>query len=611
MDWISYPNPDTGKGRVFAIVIKDLDDKLLRVAEYDKEKKSVEVVVRSFSNGFLNISKKADGEDVFIPLPIVEALKRIESNVPKCVKPLGVPMKRRESSSTTAPSPSMSNAVAAGPSTPTGPSPIPIPPSKPVTMAPSAYRKLNIFLTGYSPSECITTFSSLPLAKDCVPDGLVGCTFERGHAMCMAYKSADPDKRKVICNSSRLDTGKDHPVTKKPGVRLSGDAQFVYMPRLSSLELRELSVSSVNIKFKDSAICAACLKDEVLVPYHDMFMNIHRSSEMCGLCKRPHGHHVEDNIFLCKGCKNAVVGESAMYIGLEVLEKVFSSMDIQIKDKRSSGRCSSSSRSVFPDCEIRVMRAPGNVILLFVIEQDENQHKNEKQSDEHEKMMKQAAEAIADLYTTLEPEDRPKVKVILVRFSPSGNFKVDNTYFGKDLGRTYRIIVLRQWIIWAILNAERLGPLNMWYMYYNNTTGGKDKHAENKRATLMFKDWEGFAMIFEAPKPENPAHDWKYCLVPYEGDVRSCRGSKSDKPPKKKKKGKKGLEQVDEKFSGKKDEVVGKGKMFKKMVEARVDVDEVFNKPHGWTWAKQGPEMPRVLKDAVELIMHERERRMA
>lgn len=472
-------------------------------------------------------------------------------------------------------------------------------------MTSAATRKLNAFLSGSSPSEYLTTFSSSPHAKQCVDTKIVRCNYNKGHAMCMAYKAIDPDTHKLVCNSSRFDNIKE--------VRLSGPAEYIYMPRLSSIHLREMSVEDVNLELKASAICTACTKDEVLRPFYNRFVNIFRSPNLCGICKEPHNRHVEDNIAMCKICKEALAGETAMYIGLKALDMVFSPMGIDIIDMRGSGRCSSSSRTVFPDCEIRVMKGPGNTILLFIIEQDEDQHNKEKQRAEHEKMLNQAAEALADLFSTLRPEDYKRVKIILVRFSPTGNYKVNNDTFGENHGRAYRIIVLRQWIIWAILNAERLGPLNMWYMYYNNTKKDKAKDTrDNKRPTLMFNEWPGFAMMNEAPQADNPAHNWKYCLVPYEGDTRSCRGANGTaKKPKKKKKGKKAKAdaEVDDMFTGKPGDGNANGKMFKKMVDRRVNADDVFKEGHGWRWDVQGPKMPQILRDAVEVIMMNRDSR--
>lgn len=571
-DYISYTSPLTRK-RTLAVIVDDNNDGTYNIAEYNIDKKQlhIEKAIRA-DDDMLNLTRGTVSRRIPALQATIDALKLFNGDVPKCVHPIANIVNKVDSGTISASTTTVKDEkdVKAIPETPQhSRSKVKATPETPNQNDYEAKLREIKRLMPINGRIAHEFLDNLPSGNNKYVDTKpTACTIKKSKSMCMFYKAISPlDKyqKNSICNSCVL-----HMLEDGREVFRSSPAEWMHMSLLGDPDFRLLSVTDANTQMKKMALCTKCREDELFKVHEGEFINVIRNTEICALCKgNGKSYSSGDGPRLCNPCHRNISGERSLYIMLETFRKVFSKMEVIVSDTRKAKTKS----GYFPDAQVRVLRAPGETVLLFIIEQDENKHSKkgstvkdgqrmEKTEAENVKMLSQTAEMLVSMFKSMSKDEYDKVKVVMVRWSPTGSYRVSNKDHGEAYSKEYRLIVLRQWLIWAVLNAKELGRMTMWYMYYDNT--------DKNRKLLLFNKWPGFAMINEAPAPENPEWEWKYCLVPYEGDTRACTRTSS---------------------SG------DTGKHFNKMIERRVRPQDVFN----GNWRFQGVNVD-FGKELVKLI---------
>lgn len=325
--------------------------------------------------------------------------------------------------------------------------------------------------------------------------------------MCFANKMTDKQNVKMQCKSVKKD---------RNGLMISKPAQYVSKFHLANEAIRMLSVAQANKILKEHACCKRCF-DAAGVPSRD-FVDILNARDMCAICKKNTNIPGEYKFRVCRQCNdlsnNTELG--GLMLILKSLDVLYRNYSFTIEDKkkikvwRQDKKCY---KAYEVDAHMFVRIPEKDVTLLFVFEQDEEEHMGKHKQD-GVKMVEQTAHILASkvVHNGL---DRDKVKIVMIRYCP-----LDTS--GKNgYGRIERLVILRQWLIFAIQHCDELRSLSMWYMWY----------VKSNRASLLycgntFKEYG--EMIHEAPASIRPNEEWRYCYDPYEGDSRVKKIKKSE-----------------------------------------------------------------------------------
>ena len=148
--------------------------------------------------------------------------------------------------------------------------------------------------------------------------------------------------------------------------------------------------------------------------------------------------------------------------------------------------------------------------FIILIEKDENQHESYVVNDEKAKTIGQTNAMMQGM-----PFGRHPCHVLVIRYNPNGDWiDYDN---GPTTGPTaipvrkshfntiHRLIILRQWIIWYLMNVTNVRELCLWYMWYNAP----------RKSKLYGSNFDGFAMLYSPPAPPSNV-DWAWCADPNE-----------------------------------------------------------------------------------------------
>lgn len=326
---------------------------------------------------------------------------------------------------------------------------------------------------------------------------------------------ASPKSKKAFCCKYRIVTNNAEcrsrellPELDKNGrytrnMYVSGDATYMHLAHFGTKRIRELQFSQVYSNCKAYAFCAKC-RDHYGNTSH--FMNIWDRTNICGICKVSRCSRVvnasNSGIPHCGECSifgdiTKKMREKMLQVTLEVLVKIFPGLELETQMNLPVRTRSGNNR--FIDYIMTGMWNGRKFVII--IEQDESQHIGYSRQDDRKKMIDQVLEMIGD-------KKDPNTPILTIRFNPNGPWNIANnngTYTVVNKFDTLeRLVILRQWIVWFLLNLDQMRSMQTWYFWYNASI----------KTSLFDHRYEGFAMINGGPKPKKV--DWEWCPEPNE-----------------------------------------------------------------------------------------------
>lgn len=328
---------------------------------------------------------------------------------------------------------------------------------------------------------------------------------EEVRAMCCLYKSVNP-----YCKAkSYMDDVK---------LYRSPPAEYVHLSQLSSTELRDIPFKDALFELRCKAICSQCrTSGAVALGKHeaDDFLNISKHTEVCQMCKRK--TIIKDQLGgkVCNPCASVSMEEKVVR-AVKVLERVFPNFQIKVKhDKQSTSVQVSATVHKYPD--IVVFGVVNGIQVLYVIEVNERRHQDYDDKADAKKMLEQTVKWTYDLlpHNAKSNITNPNIRVVMIHFNPDTNYTVTTEEGVEVVDRdlVYRILVLRQSMIWHMLHVNEVRHVLNWYMFYTNDPKTNHKY-------LLYGD-PGFAFVNCGPRvpirSEIDKMKWKYALDPMEG----------------------------------------------------------------------------------------------
>lgn len=335
--------------------------------------------------------------------------------------------------------------------------------------------------------------------------GLVGVMYKkegkpRGIIMCSNYKNIE-----YQCQSKRYDS-----LAK---AYISDEATYMSLSILGEPEIRGLHSEIAKKRFRDFAVCSSCKSGFV----NNDAMNIIKRFEVCAICKssraatsssQPKANKEASTFTRCGACSSAMpssdgrVREKDVNALLSILKHMFPKYNISVKDNHNVVTTSSrTGEKQNRQIDMIVTGRFGEIEFYIVVEIDPDQHSSNTIKNETDKMLSQS---INMLKTASKNSIR---KLLMIRMNPNSKY-IENEG-QKEPAQKYdyseRMIILRQYIIWFLVNIEDVRSCIMMYLWY-------DKCMTEKY--LMAND-DCFIMLYHAPKcPES--QNWLYCVDPVE-----------------------------------------------------------------------------------------------
>lgn len=294
---------------------------------------------------------------------------------------------------------------------------------------------------------------------------------------------------------------------------ISQPAEYVHITQLSNLKLRHLPTvgdSGANSKLKFVAYCLKCKNEKSQLQSEDVF-NVLQHSEVCIICKQlVSSGKSHEGIPLCSNCERKMKltnKEEIIRRTLGPVIRAFRLHNLVLQDTNRTAVVAQGQRYYIDICVYGRYESAGKVYnILYIIESDQNQHKNQqKGKKERDKLLLQTVAKAVQKWRDMDVKD---LRVVMIRFNPDSRYNLKHKDANDiDVHIIYRLVVLRQWIIWHLINITTVRNVFTWYFYYD----------EKRKHEYLFQNDDGFALIFNAPQPEVPSHNWKYCMDPVEG----------------------------------------------------------------------------------------------
>lgn len=315
---------------------------------------------------------------------------------------------------------------------------------------------------------------------------------------------------RMMCNNYKNLIQKCTSKELRDNIFISADAKYAHLTQLAKHELRQNSVKNAISFLKMKSICTQCAKSLGSI---DSFTNTKDKVNTCCICisklKSKSGSTSAQGVFLCNDCHKS---------STQTQEKVEQFLECAIKPFAIMFQASYVVNETTPNSNL----APDLVITLkikgitykIILEMDQNQHKGGSYTPakENDKMMKQ----IINMIKSVEPQ---RVKVFAIRFNPNSEWIGLDNIKSTLYCFAERIIILRQWLIWYVLNADYVRDLIIMYLWYD---------APNKNK-FLFPKFDGFTMQYHAPKPN--LIDWQYNITPWEFENEKLKTMNDNKQP--------------------------------------------------------------------------------
>lgn len=324
-----------------------------------------------------------------------------------------------------------------------------------------------------------------------VSGGQVGCIGPSGKPMCVNYKNSNPAcKSKKIyvpteknCIEALLNKYVSNDACHVPKLFLSDKSHFRLLPSKDAKEEFQ----------KTYAYCADCKND-----LHIPTVEVRAYTQMCVICNRPS----KKNDPCCPPCfalrgQTGSLTEQLLQKTVKMIGDYFDIQYFSVKVNQTAITSEGTRKSI----DICITGKYQGFNILCIIEKDEGQHSGKKLQDENHKMVLQAASKIKPLL-----KSRP-FKVFLIRYNPDDFTLPKNSNISvQHYEHLYRLVILRQWLIWWLVNIKEVRTTLIAYMWYSY----------DRKPYLLESSFDGFGMIYHAPKPPSPS-DWMYCIHFAEG----------------------------------------------------------------------------------------------
>lgn len=318
------------------------------------------------------------------------------------------------------------------------------------------------------------------------------------HAMCVFYK----------CISCPCKSKQEH-FDGGVAIYTSGLADLVHVSHFESLKTRTMSCSNAVKHLLKNAMCGSCkqIHDGVGSTNVCEYIDIHKKTQNCALCKKNNAECSKKagvvQVPICNNCLG-LGHEELLCKTLRLVVKMFGAFKITVNSNMSLK--DTHAKQTFTDIVVKFKNNDCRGII--VIEVDEQQHINRKPCDEINKIVSQTSTVLNAERRLVEQAgcDPNNVKVMIIRVNPnveyntSHNTKVHGNK-KENLSREARYLILRQWVIWFMLEIEKIRHCTILYMFYD----------QSRRSKYFGHDFPGFGIIYNAPKPENAEHQWLYC----------------------------------------------------------------------------------------------------
>ena len=295
--------------------------------------------------------------------------------------------------------------------------------------------------------------------------------------MCSRYKAIDIE---FSCKSRKERMLYD----KDESFLVSDKAEYLDVSLMDDPVFRSTNSRDISKIAKRFMVCKEC-RDHSL----ENFMLYSRSSEVCMICCAARKSTAVNQIGVpraCSKCTKAIIhnnsAEECLGVFVKLLKNVFKKQQIRVSTNYSPKGLQRKIDMLISGCN-----------FYIIIEKDENQHKGYSVNDDNVKMCQQVNALLSY---------NPHAKFFVIRYNPNTSYRditSEVTYNSIE-----RLVILRRWLTWYILNAKEVRTHMGMYLWYDYTIKEKS----------MDPDYNGLFYINHAPK--NETTDWEWCPAPTE-----------------------------------------------------------------------------------------------
>jgi hypothetical protein len=287
-------------------------------------------------------------------------------------------------------------------------------------------------------------------------------------------------------------------------IYVSDEAKYLDLAYFSKNYIRELVPFDVSKKAKHYMICGKCREKNT----GNHFFELSRHGECCRMCVTARVSTSVNTISgfaMCSACSIAIAhtgnidAESCVYKCLNVVAIIF--RDI-VKIHRNHYITVTSDEGVNKSHVMDIYMYGCD--FLIIIEKDENQHSGYNKENEHRKIKNQ-------IRAVLSGDLQKQKKLLVVRYNPNVKYKEEEDgEFVQGYDSSERLIILRRWVMWFILNVKEVRRCLVFYMWYN---------VDHE---VLCNEFDGIFKVYHAPA--NEIKLWEWCPVHSESNMYGING---------------------------------------------------------------------------------------
>ena len=269
-------------------------------------------------------------------------------------------------------------------------------------------------------------------------------------------------------------------------VYISDEGRYIHRPLFFEKFVRDRA-DNVKTIISHYRLCPACVNS-----YCDRedFINTWNSTKsICLICRKKGRSSGTD--LTCRFCikKDAGGHEFALRIMCNELKISIPRYNIFVNDNIT----------VYVDddkfvIDLRINGLFEGTCFTIIIEKDEKQHVGKNTVNEKKKLM-------YETFAVMNHSTNAKQKILVIRYNPDAEY-IENGANHSDYNGIERLLILRRWIIWWLMNIHTVRDMIILYLWYDDTK------------VTGFEGFKGFSKVYHAPKPVKMG--WEYCLDIYE-----------------------------------------------------------------------------------------------
>ena len=312
----------------------------------------------------------------------------------------------------------------------------------------------------------------------------------KAKAMCAYYKNLENVCRSKVLSERKFFKTKNDKKNKvnaeKRDVYISDDGRYVHKALFFEKIVREKADNYQNI-VSHYKLCPACLSTYC---NRDHFILVFNSTKkICLICRRK--TRSSDTDLICRACMKTDANgyEHALRQMCNQFKIFMPRYNIFINDNVSV-----KVNNIKYVIDIRMNGLYEGICASIVIEKDEKKHAGKGVINEKKKL-------IYETFAIMDANENVRQKVLVIRYNSDSDY-TENGIMHSDYNGVERLLILRRWIIWWLLNLQNVRDMLILFMWYNDDT------------ITGFENFKGFAKVYHAPEPVNMA--WEYCTDPYE-----------------------------------------------------------------------------------------------